>query len=992
MSRLSREEYLLIWQKACAVKQLGKPAQVDDTSWNKLQNFEIIQDFVRSCNDGNFAVNKTRQECVDYLKGVNTTLLSISPVPHGLVVYTNFISNLISYIAGGQLDTDLQAMQAGQTPHATAAASSSSHQNDEAQRLVSAINFQLQQTTDNKITASERTFLQDLVQLLENRHKQDVNLRREISTLVEAKRKEFNGQFTSKTKSLVDEALRLYPAYSREEDIQMRRQADTAFRNMVAELQDEIDKKREEVSKQAHENIKNKTYPFYKARCELVENTLLILVSFVKQSSFGALAQDLYPELVKSLRDEFYSNLPPGQPSVKPFFSEPRNADILVLFLKTNALLRLGFEEDVNTNAPESASSGAATTGEPNPTYLRAVAFAVYEKYSDDHRYGMKSLTTNNWLKALKNFSEGERTVFPSNGSEAGGDLQNLMRACTGKTLDEFADMTRKNPQSRAAQQGEEFDFADISATTTVVSQGAGSAASNGAPSTQQPRNQEGAAYSLYVPFRSFDRYRDQESIENDAKNQAKKILRGMLHVMDPNNPDQKFGVVFSASLKQTKEIEIWQRGANKGSPPRMEGGNQALVMQKIVDCLQSDEEFSKLRGRVELLPITTTSFNEKQGYYELDKDYHNSTAHFNQVTKDLDVISNFKQRGGTVILPVNQQGREKPSPKTKRVEIAEPVSGSFLSSFEIHNYAVGSNRFPLSEQLTTLIQRRLFTLANRNPAPTSHRQNENNAFAPQTGSPRFTSNMAAANSGTPSTQQPVNQGAAYSLYVEFGILTDQTADARRQAEEILTGMLQVMDTNNPHQKFGVVYSANLSQTKEIEKWRNDSGNDKTFPPTMEGVNQAAVMREMVWLMQHDSKYVELQGRVEILPITTVKYKQDPVRRGDNYIQDEDYKTNGQQLQQISKDLSVISNFKQHGGVVIQLVNQTGFGPNAQKPPVSGTFLSASNEYSYGVGGGTTTLSPQLNQMVQEALHDFAQSTPTPTLRPTDQCYPKNRV
>ena len=91
---------------------------------------------------------------------------------------------------------------------------------------------------------------------------------------------------------------------------------------------------------------------------------------------------------------------------------------------------------------------------------------------------------------------------------------------------------------------------------------------------------------------------------------------------------------------------------------------------------------------------------------------------------------------------------------------------------------------------------------------------------------------------------------------------------AQQQAETILQKALDLVA--NGAKGVAIIYSANYGQTREIEKTYFSGGwNTQTS-----GANQAEVMHEMESLL--GSTYAALQGKMRIVPITTMNAYTDP--------------------------------------------------------------------------------------------------------------------
>lgn len=100
-------------------------------------------------------------------------------------------------------------------------------------------------------------------------------------------------------------------------------------------------------------------------------------------------------------------------------------------------------------------------------------------------------------------------------------------------------------------------------------------------------------------------------------------------------------------------------------------------------------------------------------------------------------------------------------------------------------------------------------------------------------------------------------------LTLDFTQLNDQ-----EQAREILDMAHKLLGEQPQLPGVAITYSANHVQTREILKtYRNGE-----YYTGVAGANQANVMHEMEVLLKTNPRYRNLQGRVRIAPISTMKY------------------------------------------------------------------------------------------------------------------------
>ena len=146
---------------------------------------------------------------------------------------------------------------------------------------------------------------------------------------------------------------------------------------------------------------------------------------------------------------------------------------------------------------------------------------------------------------------------------------------------------------------------------------------------------------------------------------------------------------------------------------------------------------------------------------------------------------------------------------------------------------------------------------------------------------------------------------------------------------------------NNGAKGVAITYSANYGQTREIEKVYFIGGwNTQT-----DGANQAAVMRSMESLL--GSEYKDLQGKMRIVPITTMNAYDYPVAPWDEKVL----------MGIVTTDLDRIKIYLEGGWDVLGWQNQNTVD-NLKHP--------------YAIGGGVTTLAQAVSDKIQTTLIGYA--------------------
>lgn len=180
--------------------------------------------------------------------------------------------------------------------------------------------------------------------------------------------------------------------------------------------------------------------------------------------------------------------------------------------------------------------------------------------------------------------------------------------------------------------------------------------------------------------------------------------------------------------------------------------------------------------------------------------------------------------------------------------------------------------------------------------------------------------------------------GKFHNFLLPYRIDGDLVAPSA-QAALIASAVQRLLDAGAPG--VGIIYSANYGQTREITRtylsggWHTGTG----------GSNQAAVMTALEDSMAET--HATLQGRLHILPITTMNAYVDPVP---------DW--NAELLRGIVvTDLARVQAYLQAGWHVLGWQNQD----------------TASNPaHPYAIGGGIATLPTVVDDLIQASLCDLA--------------------
>ena len=159
----------------------------------------------------------------------------------------------------------------------------------------------------------------------------------------------------------------------------------------------------------------------------------------------------------------------------------------------------------------------------------------------------------------------------------------------------------------------------------------------------------------------------------------------------------------------------------------------------------------------------------------------------------------------------------------------------------------------------------------------------------------------------------------------------------QNQAEAILNKSRQLV--KNGSKGVAITYSANYGQTREIQRVYFAGGwNTHTT-----GANQAAVMQSMESLM--GKQYQDLQGKMRILPITTMNAYHNPVSPWNNDVH----------MGIVITDLERIKIYLEGGWDVLGWQNQTTVGTT----------------HPYAIGGGIASLPPAISDHIQTTLSQY---------------------
>lgn len=169
-----------------------------------------------------------------------------------------------------------------------------------------------------------------------------------------------------------------------------------------------------------------------------------------------------------------------------------------------------------------------------------------------------------------------------------------------------------------------------------------------------------------------------------------------------------------------------------------------------------------------------------------------------------------------------------------------------------------------------------------------------------------------------------------------------ETISAKEQAKKILQKSQELV--RNGSKGVGITYSANYDQTIKIAETYKQG---KWFTDT-NGANQANVMHQMEALM-HTHPYEDLQGKLRIVPITTMDGYSSKPRPKPWSVTHKDI---------VKADLERIKAYLEDGWDILGWQNQT----TIDDP-----------KHPYAVGGGIANLPPEIEKLIQKTLIQFDQ-------------------
>jgi hypothetical protein len=162
---------------------------------------------------------------------------------------------------------------------------------------------------------------------------------------------------------------------------------------------------------------------------------------------------------------------------------------------------------------------------------------------------------------------------------------------------------------------------------------------------------------------------------------------------------------------------------------------------------------------------------------------------------------------------------------------------------------------------------------------------------------------------------------------------------AQNQANDILQKSRDLI--NNGSKGVAITYSANYGQTRDIEKAYFTGGwNTRT-----NGANQAVVISAMESLL--GSEYKDLQGKMRVVPITTMNAYDHPIDPWDNHVL----------MGIVITDLDRIKIYLEGGWDILGWQNQSTVN---------------NHNHPYAVGGGIAQLPQAVSDKIQETLIGYA--------------------
>jgi len=166
-------------------------------------------------------------------------------------------------------------------------------------------------------------------------------------------------------------------------------------------------------------------------------------------------------------------------------------------------------------------------------------------------------------------------------------------------------------------------------------------------------------------------------------------------------------------------------------------------------------------------------------------------------------------------------------------------------------------------------------------------------------------------------------------------LLLDYTKHSSTELAELLLNKASESVDNDGAKGVGYIYSANYGQTREIEKtYFGNEWNSHTS-----GANQATIV--MAVESELGKSFQKLQGKVHILPITTMNAYTDPIDDWDDKLH----------LGILNQDLDRVENYLKCGWDVLGIQDPHS---DSKKP--------------YAIGGKIANMSPSVSEFIQNFL------------------------
>ena len=460
-------------------------------------------------------------------------------------------------------------------------------------------------------------------------------------------------------------------------------------------------------------------------------------------------------------------------------------------------------------------------------------------------------------------------------------------------------------------------------------------------------------------------------------KTQAISILRTAKALIEDGGAP---GVAITCSTNTHQTHSVFEQYATGKWDAAIRHGNQGCVIAEMEELQRHDSDYSALKGKVRVAPISTVDCNSPP----LASDEFDAV-----ILNDLDRINVDYLKKGWVVLGWRNQ--------TTAHDAKHPYAvGSGPSGRVTH--AIGERQSGLIQGTLIKYSQRFAMQGGESQAPAPANANisaspgkvpsvrlshRNTAVRDVDDVARIRSRhlpvppAAAAHTGhvgraagrtaspSPAQQSIVRDpipaelarrvaqhrthtpaGVFHGFKLPFADASGAMIEARAQAKSILE-MAKALIEDGQAPGVAITYSANTLQTEKIRR-RYASGVWRTGTT---GFNQAQVVAELERL-QREPKHAALQGRVRIAPISTIDYHAPPLSPAefDNVLRDD--------LTRIRTD------YLDRGWVVLGWQNQ---------------LTADDQQHPYAVGGGVARTSPNAisddqSNRIQKALVQYAQS------------------